>query len=730
MPIKIASRGKNMNKKENRNQGYVKIKRRIIFSAFITSLLVMGMYSAGDDIDIPPFPYYITGSAYYDGAVPADGALVTVTNERTLEELYDTVGPSGNGGTSGWFLVDLATSTIGYQDGDNITVVIYGCCAHSMWAGTNSTTVDTTTASRIVNIVLEYDPIPPVTTKHVGEPKYGEDDEYVTSNTEITFTATDTLTGVNKTYYRIWYNGNWDPSPGTGEGIDNNFYIYIGDFNLSGECKHYIEFYSTDNAGNNEAVQNQTHRVDETPPTTTHSLNPSSPSGLNGWYNSSTGLNITLSSTDDKSGVQTIYYKYADGGYQTYTEPITPPNGDHTLYYYSIDNLENIETPAKTASFKVDTTPPTVNIVSGPSGTISYFDVTFEWSGSDNIGGVEYQYKLDGTWSGWTSDTSHEFTGLTEDDYTFSVKVRDGAGNTNTATRIFTISKNKPPVADADGPYTGYVGSAITFDGSGSYDPDGSIVSYSWNFGDGHTDTGKKPTHIYTGQGTFPVTLTVTDNLGATDTDTTTATISPNQPPEADFSYTPASPTDLDVISFTDTSTDADGEIVNWTWHLGDGNISYEQNPTHKYLDNGTYTVKLTVKDDEGATDTKEEKIIVSNVKPKAAFTHDPDKPEVDEEITFTDASSDDDGVIVNWTWNFGDGNISYQQNPTHTYSQKDTYTVMLTVRDNDNATHSISLDIKITKEEVSYVLPILAVIILIIVAIIVVVIWRRRSST
>ena len=84
---------------------------------------------------------------------------------------------------------------------------------------------------------------------------------------------------------------------------------------------------------------------------------------------------------------------------------------------------------------------------------------------------------------------------------------------------------NQPPVADPNGPYAGTEGSSLTFDGSGSYDSDGSIVSYEWDFGDGNTGTGVNPAHTYTLEGTYTVTLTVTDDDAATDTKTTTATV-------------------------------------------------------------------------------------------------------------------------------------------------------------------------------------------------------------
>lgn len=85
---------------------------------------------------------------------------------------------------------------------------------------------------------------------------------------------------------------------------------------------------------------------------------------------------------------------------------------------------------------------------------------------------------------------------------------------------------NLPPVADAGGPYTGNVGSEVSFDGSGSTDHDGTIVLYEWDFGDSETGVGVNANHIYTVASTYTVVLTVTDDGGLTDIDTTVATIS------------------------------------------------------------------------------------------------------------------------------------------------------------------------------------------------------------
>lgn len=103
----------------------------------------------------------------------------------------------------------------------------------------------------------------------------------------------------------------------------------------------------------------------------------------------------------------------------------------------------------------------------------------------------------------------------------------NGSDSTNFDPTIsYTGGGNQPPVANPGGPYGALAGQNTAFDGSGSYDPDGNVLSYAWDFGDGSTGSGVTPTHAYASPGTYAVTLTVTDNLGARQSAATTAGVS------------------------------------------------------------------------------------------------------------------------------------------------------------------------------------------------------------
>ena len=110
-------------------------------------------------------------------------------------------------------------------------------------------------------------------------------------------------------------------------------------------------------------------------------------------------------------------------------------------------------------------------------------------------------------------------------------------------------------------------GVTVNFDSAGSRDPDGTIASYAWNFGDGRSSNLRNPTNVFGSLGTFTVSLTVTDDGGKTDTVTHPITITANQPPNAAFTFAPQTPAIHDLVTFTDESTDDDG-VVSESWSI------------------------------------------------------------------------------------------------------------------------------------------------------------------
>ena len=171
------------------------------------------------------------------------------------------------------------------------------------------------------------------------------------------------------------------------------------------------------------------------------------------------------------------------------------------------------------------------------------------------------------------------------------------------------IPENLPPVADAGGPYSCDRYETILLDGGGSHDPDGEIVIYEWDFGDGTTGTGVKPSHVYSSTGTYTITLTVTDDDGLTDSDTTTVKVSkpyeppsptPNKPPVADAGPDLKALVNRTVRFDGSGSSDPDGSIMSWTWDFGDGTTATGVEVSHTYTEPGHYTVTLTVRDNRG----------------------------------------------------------------------------------------------------------------------------------
>ncbi|MGA1842195.1 MAG: PKD domain-containing protein [bacterium] len=162
---------------------------------------------------------------------------------------------------------------------------------------------------------------------------------------------------------------------------------------------------------------------------------------------------------------------------------------------------------------------------------------------------------------------------------------------------------NTPPTAEANGPYTGTEGQAVSFSSAGSGDVNGDSLTYNWNFGDGAISSNANPSHTYVQNGVYNVTLTLNDG-SSNKSDTAMVTVS-DIDPIVNFSATPTSGEAPLTVNFTVTASSYDG-ITSYSWNFGDGSTYEGENPRHTFTDSGTYTVSLSATEPDGdiATDT------------------------------------------------------------------------------------------------------------------------------
>ncbi len=265
-----------------------------------------------------------------------------------------------------------------------------------------------------------------------------------------------------------------------------------------------------------------------------------------------------------------------------------------------------------------------------------------------------------------------------------------------------TLGENQAPTAVMRAnPQSGEAPLAVDFVGSGSYDFDGQIASYDWGFGDGETGSGETVTHTYTRPGNYQAVLTVTDDRGASDSAEVTITVilQGNQPPTAAFTADPQSgDAPLEVSFDASASADSDGSIVSYDWDFGDGGTGTGVTAEHTFTAAGNYAVVLTVTDDGNLQDTESFTVSVSdqgNQLPQAVISADPASGDAPLEVSFDGSgSSDPDGSIVDYRWDFGDNQTGSGATVSHTFQDAGYYTVRLTVEDDLGATGSATASI------------------------------------
>jgi len=266
--------------------------------------------------------------------------------------------------------------------------------------------------------------------------------------------------------------------------------------------------------------------------------------------------------------------------------------------------------------------------------------------------------------------------------------------------RIVKVGDTGGPPPDNAPPSASFLFGCHLFDCSftdRSTDPDGNIAGWAWDFGDGATSTSRDPSHTYAEPGTYRTQLTVQDGPGAAASFSRDVTV---PGPEFPIALTGSSHADATTQYVTLTWTGATGASV-YLYRNGDVLVSTPNDGKHNISRTSTKPVTWVFKVCESASTICSNEVTVvftgspTNAPPVADFT----SGCAGLACSFTDRSSDADGTLASWSWNFADGGTSTARNPTHTFAGAGTYPVALRVTDNAGAsqTKSVSLVVSAT---------------------------------
>ncbi len=277
------------------------------------------------------------------------------------------------------------------------------------------------------------------------------------------------------------------------------------------------------------------------------------------------------------------------------------------------------------------------------------------------------------------------------------LKITSSSGLESKDTVLVEI--NSLATADAGGPYFGTVGQEIKFDGSKSFDLDGNIIKYLWDFGDGKTAEGISPTHAYEKPGEYIVKLTVVDDKGASSTTAQVKAVITESQTSGTETNTNTGTSDTSSTSFSgaqDTNTSTATTVTETTAAASEANASGNGNSssssdttatntntaitTTTETNNGTNTTTTT--GTSNTTTTTTTTTVVEN-KPPVANPGGPYTAKVNQSITFDGSqSTDPDGIVKDYLWDFGNGQTATGQKPSYAYPKEGTYTIKLIVKD------------------------------------------------
>lgn len=380
---------------------------------------------------------------------------------------------------------------------------------------------------------------------------------------------------------------------------------------------------------------------------------------------------------------RTTGWDFGDGNTSTATS---------TQHTYSIPGIYTVKL-YNTYSYCNDSATKTIKVLPRPVANFTYSDTTRCQpnhtvnfiDASSNAVGWAWDFG-DGNTS-TLQNPSHTYTNYGV--FTVKLVVTNSSGCTDSLVKPNLVIIRRPEIVLPTLPVRGCV--PYTINPVAGIATSDNVTSYLWDFGDGNTSTSQTPSHTYTQQGTYTVKLTITTSDGCTEFIELSPAVTVGRKPTANFDAQPNPVCAYKDIQFTDQTNEA----TEWFWNFGDGGTSILQNPSHQFSDTGTLVVML-VAINNGCPDTVRKTVTIRPPIARYRFTTD-----CNNRRTF--AFRDESVGGLTWFWDFGDGNTSTLQHPTHTYADFGTYTVSLTVT-NGVCSHTFTRPLKVINEAPDFV--------------------------
>ena len=357
--------------------------------------------------------------------------------------------------------------------------------------------------------------------------------------------------------------------------------------------------------------------------------------------------------TNTSANAMAFIWNFGDGSGSTETNPEHEYMADGN-YTVELTAANECDTVSMTSTITI-VTAPSANFSAGATTGCAPLAVQFNNQSSANA--VDFEWTFEGGDPATSTDENPMVTFASAGTFDVTLTVTNSAGSSTSTETDYVVVSTVPS--------TSFTASTNVFIANFNNTTSGA-TSYQWDFGDGEISTETNPEHEYAGDGTYTVTLTATNDCG---TGSATQQVTISSLPQAGFSASQTMGCEPLEVEFSNQSS---SNATSWMWEFPGGSpaTSTDENPTVTYGSSGTYSVTLTATNSLGESTVSETAYITVIGVPTPGFTTSTDMLTA----TFSNTSSE----ATSYSWDFGDGHVSTDESPAHTYEEDGIYEVSL----------------------------------------------------